>query len=131
MRRPLLALIATCLVASVPATAQSIAGEWNASMESPGGVRTSKLLLTVDGQKVTGTVKREAGDAALTGTMVGDTLRFSYTIVYNNNSLVMAVTALRSAEGLRGTVSFGGQESAPWWAVRAPPPSSQPPTPNP
>lgn len=125
MKTLLLALIAVTGLASTVA-AQSMAGEWDASMESPGGVRTSKLILVVDGQKVTGTVKREAGDAALTGTIVGDTLRFSYTITYNNNSLLMSVVALRTPEGLRGTVSFGGQESAPWWAVRPAAPARRP-----
>jgi len=121
MKASLLVLAAASLLASAaPATAQSIAGEWDASLETPGGVRTSKLILTVEGQKVTGTVKREMGDAALTGTMVGDTLRFSYTIEYNNNALVMSVVALVSGDSMKGTVSFGGQAEAEWSAVRTP-----------
>ncbi len=118
--RALLLTLAACTLAMAPASAQSIAGEWDATMETPGGARTSKLILSVDGQKVTGVLKREAGDAALTGTIVGDTLRFTYTIQYNENSLLMSVFALRSGEGFQGSVSFGGQGEMEWSAIRAP-----------
>jgi hypothetical protein len=122
MRHVLVACTALLALATgpAPAAAQSIAGEWDATMETPGGARTSKLILLVDGQKVTGTIKRETGDAAVTGTIVGDTLRFSYTIVYNENSLLMSVFALRSGEAFQGSVSFGGQGEMEWSAVRAP-----------
>ena len=120
MKALLLLLTATTVLTAAPAAAQSIAGDWDASFETPGGARTSRLILQVEGQKVTGTVKRETGDAALTGTIVGDTLRFSYTIAYNENLLVMSVMALATPDGLRGTVSFGGQAETAWWATRPP-----------
>lgn len=119
--RALLLTLAACTLAIAPVSAQSIAGEWDATMETPGGARTSKLILQVEGQKVTGLLKRETGDANVTGTIVGDTLRFSYTIQYNENSLLMSVLAIRSGEGFQGSVSFGGQGEMAWSALRAAP----------
>lgn len=129
-RRLLFALAALAVLAVLSpraATAQSIAGDWEASMETPGGTMSaSKVTFKVDGQKVTGTVKRAAGDAALTGTIVGDTLRFSYTIEYNGNAFGMAVVALVTGNTMRGNINFGGQAEAPWTAARTPPAGSRP-----
>ena len=37
----------------------------------------------VDGEKLSGTVKRANGDVALTGTIKDDVINFSYTITYS------------------------------------------------
>jgi hypothetical protein len=92
----LFALSALSVSSALPATAQSIAGAWDASMETPGGVRTSRMTLQVEGEKVTGTMARPTGDVAIAGTIVGDTLRFSYTILYNDNPITLSVVALRA-----------------------------------
>ena len=92
-------------------------------METPGGTMSaSRVTFKVEGQKVTGTVKRAAGDAALTGTIVGDTLRFTYTIEYNGNAFGMAVVALVTGNTMRGNINFGGQAEAAWTAARVPAP---------
>lgn len=122
-----LSVLSVLLAAPAPAAAQSIAGEWEASMETPGGTMSvSKVTFKVDGQKVTGTVKRAAGDAPLTGTIVGDTLRFAYTIEYNGNAFGMAVVALVTGNTMRGNISFGGQAEAAWTAARVPAPEQRP-----
>ncbi len=122
----LLALATTLLFLAVPSAAQSIAGEWEASMETPGGTMSaSRVIFKVDGEKVTGTVKRAAGDAPLTGTIVGDTLRFAYTIEYNGNAFGMAVVALVTGNTMRGNINFGGQAEAAWTAARVPAPEQR------
>lgn len=122
-RRVLSALSVVSALLAAPATAQSIAGEWEASMETPGGtMSTSRVIFQLDGQKVTGTVKRAAGDAALTGTIVADTLRFTYMIEYSGNAFGMAVVAVVAGDAMRGSISFGGQAEAAWTAARVPAP---------
>lgn len=115
-------LVLTMLCAMVPATVagQSLSGEWDASMETPGGVRTFKIVLQVDGEKVAGTVKRPAGEVPLAGTLKGDTLTFSYTIAYDGNPLVLTVSALVRGNTMQGTVDFGGSAQAEFSATRAP-----------
>lgn len=125
MRRYLLAVLASCAGLPNLLAAQSLAGEWDASYNTPGGVRSFKIVFQVSGDQLTGTVKRQAGDVPLTGTVKGDTVSFSYTIVYNDNPLVLTVTARLQGDLLTGVVDFGGaaqEEFSAKRAARAPPP---------
>jgi hypothetical protein len=100
-------------------SAQSLSGEWDALMSTPGGARPSKIVFKQDGEKLTGTVKREAGDVPLQGTVKGTAVQFSYTVDYNGNALVLSVAATLAGNTLKGTVSFGGQAEDEWTAKRA------------
>lgn len=103
-------------------TAQSVAGDWNASYNSPGGPIAFKLALVVDGEKLTGTVKRTAGDSPLTGTVKGDSVRFSYTIKYGDNDLLLTVVAkVTAGTVMKGMVDFAGQAQESFEAKKASP----------
>ncbi len=105
----------------------SIAGEWDAAMNTPGGVRNFKLVFTVEGEKLTGTVKRAAGDVPLVGTVKGNDIEFIYTVTYNGNNLTISMTGKLEGETINGTVSFGESgQSDNWSATRTPAP--KPPT---
>ena len=97
-----------------------IAGEWDAAMNTPGGVRNFKIIFKVDGEKLTGTVKRADGDLPLQGTIKGSDLSFVYTIQYNGHDLEMDMTGKVSGDAISGSVSFGGQGDAEWSAKRSP-----------
>jgi len=92
------------------AAAQSIAGDWDANYNSPGGPIAFKLALKVDGEKLTGTVKRSTGDSPLSGTVKGDSVRFSYAIKYGDNELAVTISAkVTGGTVMKGTVDFAGQ----------------------
>lgn len=114
-----LTALVLCAALTPPAAAQSIAGEWDAAINTPGGVRPFRIVFLVDGEKLTGTVKRPAGDAPLAGLVKGDTVQFSYTIEYNGNALVLTVIATAAGDSLRGFVDFGGVAQDAFWAMRA------------
>lgn len=120
MKSILLVLAVAGTMPTAPAAAQALTGEWDATMETPGGARTFKLVLKVDGEKVSGTVKRAAGEVPLAGTLKGDTLTFSYTIAYDGNPLVLTVTALANGDTIQGMVDFGGAGQAEFSATRSP-----------
>lgn len=101
------------------AQTSSIAGEWDAAMNTPGGVRNSKIIFKVDGEKLTGTVKRQSGDVPLEGTIKGSDVKFSYVIRYGENDLVIAITGKLDGDTIKGIVSFGGQAEDQWSAKRA------------
>jgi len=105
---------------NVSAQAKSVAGEWNASMNTPGGTRPFDLIFKVDGEKLSGTVKRASGDAALSGTIKGDDIQFSYTISYNGNNLTLSMTGKVKGDNITGTVYFSAEASDEWSAKRAP-----------
>ena len=106
---------------STMAQAKNITGEWDAAMNTPGGVRNFKIVFKVEGEKVTGTVKRTSGDVPLVGTIKGNDLQFTYSVKYNDNDLTISMTGKVEGDSIAGTVSFGesGQQDQ-WSAKRAP-----------
>lgn len=121
-----LSIIASTAIVSSSVCAQSIAGTWNATVTSPVGVGTPTIVFQVKGDSVTGTMKRPAGEAPLSGTIKGNALKFTYTIQYNSEPMVVTVTATVAGDSLKGSVDFGGLATGDISAKRAStaPPSS-------
>lgn len=117
----ILSVLALALMATVSIAAQTspAAGEWDAAMNTPGGVRNFKLTFKVEGEKLTGTVGRDTGSLPLTGTAKGSDVQFSYTVNYNGNDLVLTMTGKITGDDIKGIVSFGGMAEDEWTAKRA------------
>ncbi len=96
----------------------SVDGDWDGGFETPGGARPFKITLKMDGEKLSGTVKRPTGDVPLTGTIKGSDISFGYTINYGGNDLTLSFAGKVTGETMGGTLSFGGQAEAPWTAKR-------------
>ncbi|MFN8004522.1 MAG: hypothetical protein U0X75_26310 [Acidobacteriota bacterium] len=107
-------LFATAAWAQSPA-----AGEWDITMNTPGGARTFKALFKVDGETLTGEVRRESGTLPLKGTVKGNDVQFSYVVNYNGNDLAITMTGKLSGNAISGIVSFGGAAEDEWSAKRA------------
>ncbi len=127
-------LVAGMFVLSSLALAQSVAGEWNATMETPGEPSNYKAIFKVDGEKLSGTVKRSSGDSPLQGTVKGKEIKFAYTINYNNNELPINVTGMLEGDTIKGSVDIAnGAFQGGWMAKRvggaAPAAQSSPATP--
>ncbi len=115
----LLAVISLFALAAM-VSAQSVAGEWQATMETPGEPSVSKLTLTQDGEKIAGTLKGQRGDAQVQGTFKGKELKFSYSINYNGNAVPIAVAGMLDGDTIKGTASIaGGAYEGGWMAKRA------------
>ena len=113
----IVSLIAVTGTVSVQST--SVAGDWDAAMNTPGGARTFKLVFKVDGEKLTGTVKRSSGDLPLSGTIKGSDIAFTYTVNYNGSDLTLSFTGKVAGDAMSGVVSFGGNAEDTWSAKRA------------
>ncbi|QYO62349.1 hypothetical protein [Leptolyngbya sp. 7M] len=96
----------------------SVAGEWEGTYNTPGGARPLRFMLVVDGEKLTGTVKRPNGDVPLAGSIKGDKIDFSYTISYGGNDLTLFFTGKVEANKMSGTVLIGSTEDT-WSAQRS------------
>ncbi len=105
---------------TIAAQSTSVAGEWDGVFNTPGGPRPFKLILKVDGEKLAGTAKRQSGDVAITGTIKGDAITFSYTIEYNGNAVTLTYTGKVKGDTMGGSVSFNDQAGDEWSAKRAP-----------
>ncbi len=128
MIKKLLLTVALSLTAVATAAAQSVSGEWDASMNTPGGPRPFKIVFVQEGEKLTGTVKRATGDVPLEGTIKGTAVKFRYTINYNGNALPMEVTTTLSGNEMKGSIDIAGQMQDEFTARRTgstPPPDQQ------
>ena len=99
---------------------KSVAGEWDATFNTPGGPQPLKLIFKVEGEKLTGTAKRSRGDVSLSGTVKGDEITFAYSVDYNGNSVTLTFTGKVKGDVINGTVSFNESASDEWSAKRAP-----------
>lgn len=117
--RKLLLSLALSLVAVTTSAAQSIAGEWDASMNTPGGAREFKIVFVQNGEVLTGTVKRPTGDVPLQGTIKGTEVKFSYSIQYGGNPVSMAMTATLTGNSMKGHVDIASQVKEEFSATRS------------
>jgi hypothetical protein len=95
-----------------------VAGEWDVVYNTPGGPRPFKLVLSVDGEKVTGTAKRPNGDVPVEGTIKGDVITFAYTINYGGNALTLTFSGKVTGDKMAGSVIIGSTQED-WSATRA------------
>lgn len=116
----LFAITLTLILSTAASAQKSVAGEWDATFNTPGGPQPLKLVLKVDGEKLTGTAKRSRGDVQLTGTIKGDDITFAYTIDYNGNPVTITFTGKVKGDTMGGTVSFNDTAGDEWSAKRTP-----------
>ncbi len=124
MRTLLLTLAVAAFAAVPPVSAQSpvkVAGEWNATMNTPGGTREFKIVFTQQGDSLSGTVKRASGDVPLKGSVKGNDVTFAYTIDYGGSDLTLVVTAAVTGDAMKGTIDLSGGVREAFSAARVKP----------
>jgi hypothetical protein len=113
-------VFALALIFAIHATAQkTVAGEWDAVFNTPGGPQPLKLIFKVDGEKLTGTAKRSRGDVSLSGTIKGEDIAFSYTIDYKGNPVTLTFSGKVKGDAMSGSVSFNDSAGDDWSAKRS------------
>ncbi|MFN0084614.1 MAG: hypothetical protein ACKVX9_04435 [Blastocatellia bacterium] len=113
------AAVASLLAIGAFAQSHPAAGEWELTYNTPGGARTVTAIFKVEGEKLTGTIKRQAGDAAAEGTAKGKEIHFSYVVRYNDNDLRITMSGTLEGDSMKGVVDFGGAGQDEWSAKRA------------
>lgn len=115
MRSLLLAFALAALAAAPTASAQTavnVAGEWNATMNTPGGSRAFKVVFVQQGDSLSGTVRRATGDVPLQGKVKGYDVTFQYTIDYGGNALTLVVSTVVTGDSMKGSIDLGGVTEA-------------------
>jgi len=124
MRALLLSLVMAAVVAVPTASAQGaaqVAGEWNASMNTPGGPRAFKVIFVQKGDSLSGTVKRASGDVPLKGSVKGNEVTFAYTIDYSGSAITLTVIATVTGDAMKGAIDLSGGVTEAFTAERATP----------
>jgi hypothetical protein len=119
MIRTRLAVLALGVLTAVPAFAQpNVSGEWDITVNSPQGASTTRTSLKQDGDKLNGLFKSPAGELPFTGSVVGDEVKFTFTINFQGMPLEIKMTGKAEADAISGKADFGGFAEGDWTAKR-------------
>jgi len=114
MRRvPSLAAVLAALTAftfPLPASAQSVAGTWELSWETPRGAQTTTFVFAQDGMNVTGTARMGRGEMVREvpikdGMLHGDHLTFSLELGMGQRNMTQTFTATVKGDTMEGKVT--------------------------
>jgi hypothetical protein len=116
-----LAALAT-LVFALPASAQSVAGTWELSWETPRGAQTTTFVFAQDGMNVTGTAQMRRGENTLevpvkNGMLHGDQLTFSLEFGMGERTMTQTFKATVKGDAMEGTMTTARGEN-PFKGVR-------------
>ena len=98
--------MAALALAAAPVFAD-VTGTWKLSVETPNGTGTPTVILKQDGEKLTGTYKGRFGESALTGTVKGSAIQFSFKVNAQGNELEVTYTGTVDGGTMSGTAKFG------------------------
>lgn len=112
-RAPLLAAALaafTTVVLALPAAAQSVAGTWDLSWETPRGAQTTTFVFAQDGMNVTGTARMRRGENTMevpvkNGMLHGDQLTFSLEFGMGERTMTQTFTATVSGDAMEGKMT--------------------------
>jgi hypothetical protein len=115
--RLLIALVVCALAGAVPAAAQDVTGTWEASFNTPEGVRPATLKLTKSGDKLTGTIAGHIGEVAVEGTQKGAEITLSF-VIDMNGPFPISMTGKLDGDSMTGLADYGGAAQGDWTAKR-------------
>ncbi len=96
-----------------------IAGSWDFTVESPQGTFPSLLVITQEGDKLTGAMKSTRGERALDKVAInGDDVTLAITIQFQGSDMVITYTGKLDGDSMKGEADFGGLATGDWSAVR-------------
>ncbi len=97
------------------ASAQSVTGDWDVTVVSPQGERTSKVTFTQDGEAL----KAMMGPYAITGSVKGSDVTLKYTVKFQDNDLPITMTGKVAGDTMKGEADFGGLAQGEWSAKKS------------
>lgn len=120
MRRlPISFLFLVLCATTVAAQSSNAAGTWDATLTSPQGTFNVQLILKQDGEKLSGVVKGERGELPIEGTTNGKDIKLKWTIKFQENDMLITVTAVLDGVSIKGTTDYGGLAEGEFSAKRA------------
>jgi hypothetical protein len=104
--------------AAAPAPAVNIAGNWNISMDSPGGPVSLRVILRMDGGKFTASIVGQNGETPMRAKLDGKVVTLAFNAPPAFNSVEITMTGTVDGDTIKGTVDYGGQAQSEWSAKR-------------
>ena len=113
----LLAMMALVGVVAVASARADIGGNWVITFNTPNGPIDATAMLKVDGDKLSGTMKGEAGETALTGSVKGETFTIAFDVQTPNGNFSITMQGQTEGDSIKGTFDFG-QGTGDWVGKR-------------
>jgi hypothetical protein len=105
----LVVVAAVFFAAAVAAQKFDLTGEWVFDVQTDQGSGTPTIILKQDGDKLTGKYKGQLGEADLTGTVSGKTMKFSFSgNMQGTEFTVVYEGEIESSESVKGSVDLAG-----------------------
>ncbi|MFN7926490.1 MAG: hypothetical protein U0Y68_00835 [Blastocatellia bacterium] len=99
--------------------AQSVAGDWQVTLNSPQGSQTSNMALKQEGDNLSGALKNERGELPVKGTIKGSDVTIKFTVKFQDNDFPITLTGKLAGNDIKGDADFGGLAQGDWSAKRA------------
>jgi hypothetical protein len=113
-----LTIIIALLLSALSGFAADVAGAWTVNIDSPNGPIEATLTLKQDGDKLTGTLTSQMGDAPVTGTIKDNDITFTMSIDANGQNMSISYTAKVADNKMDGSLDFAGQGTIKWTATK-------------
>jgi hypothetical protein len=116
----LASLAAIALICPAPVSASAdVSGTWDLTVESQQGTANPSVTLIQSGEQLSGTYRGRMGQWRVEGTIRGSEIRFSVTMRFQDQPLVITYSGTVDADSMKGTVQFGDYSSGTWTGKRS------------
>lgn len=95
-------------VASVALQAQSVAGNWVLTINSPQGSMDTDVTFTQDGTAVTGSMSSPMGETEFKGEVNGSTVKVTFGMVTPGGPIDIVMTGEVTGDDMKGTMDVAG-----------------------
>ena len=96
--------------------AADVSGKWAFEVDLGIGTGSPSFVFQQDGEKLTGTYSGEIGEAQLTGTITGNTIKFQFETELGPVKYEGSIT---DSDNMKGTADYVGQITGEWTAKRS------------
>ena len=122
MRKFLMVVIALIIVgltiSFLPAWTTDVSGEWELTIKTPRGERTSELQIEQDGEKIVVTMITTRGEIKGEGTLKGNKIEWTITRSTPRGEFTLAYRGTVEGETMQGTLETGRGPTIEWTAKR-------------
>ena len=96
---------------AAPGVQNGLAGNWTVTFDTPDGIIDASANFLVDGEKVTGSIASEAGEAQLEGSVKDNAFTLNFDVQTGQGPMSIAMAGTFETDSMKGTFNFGQGES--------------------
>jgi hypothetical protein len=110
--------LASVLGLAQAANTADVNGDWEITITTPRGDRTSTMIIVQDGEKLKITMISPRGDSTGDGTIKGDDIEWSVTRTTPQGEMTLTYKGKTSGDSMSGDVQMGDFGNTTWKATR-------------